>query len=78
MIIEEGVEYLTQGRIVDLSKKVIPGKAEGPVDTGKQKYEIKPFPYPPGELMDNIDRSSSEMGGLEAFPIRALAIEGTK
>jgi arylformamidase len=66
MKIEEVVEYLTQARIVDLSKKVTPGQAEGPVDTGKRKYEIKPFPYPPGELMHNIEMESHISTHIEA------------
>jgi len=50
MKLEDVVAYLTQRRVVDLSKKIIPGKAEGPLDTGQRKYEIKPFTFPPGEL----------------------------
>ncbi len=64
--IEEVVEYLSRSRIIDLSKKVAPGKAEGPVDTGKRKYEIKPFPYPPGELMHNIEMESHISTHIEA------------
>jgi len=43
MTMEDVTKKLAQGRIVDLSKKVSPGKAEGPLDTGKRKYEIKMF-----------------------------------
>jgi len=58
MRIDDVVEYLSQARVIDLSKKVIPGKAEGPLDTGKRKYEIEPFPVPPGEIMHNIEMES--------------------
>ena len=66
MILEEMVKNLAQGRIVDLTKKVSPGKAEGPVDTGKRKYEIKMFTYPPGELMHYIDMESHISTHVEA------------
>ncbi len=49
MKIEDIVSYLSHARIIDLSKKALPGKAEGPLDTGKRKYEIRPFSFPPGE-----------------------------
>ena len=55
MKIEDVVAYLSETRIIDLSKKVIPGRAEGPLDTGKRKYEIKPFTFPPGEIMHTIE-----------------------
>ncbi len=58
MRIDDIAAYLAGGRVVDLSKKVTPGKAEGPVDTGKRKYEIKPFYFPPGELMHMIEMES--------------------
>jgi arylformamidase len=58
--------YLSQARIVDLSKKVSPGKAEGPLDTGKRKYEIKGFTFPPGELMHYIDMESHISTHVEA------------
>lgn len=58
MNIEKIVTSLLNGRIIDLSKKVIPGKAEGPLDTGKRKYEITPFTFPPGEIMHNIHMES--------------------
>jgi len=91
MKIEVVVEYLSRARIIDLSKKVTPGKAEGPLDTGKRTYDMKPSPFPPGEIMHNIEMErhisthletflffgfSAKMGGLESFPIRAVAIEG--
>jgi kynurenine formamidase len=66
MTLEEVVKHLAQGRIVDLTKKVSPGKAEGPVDTGKRKYEIKMFTYPPGELMHYIDMESHISTHVEA------------
>ena len=58
MRIEDVAEYLSQARIIDLSKKATPGKAEGPLDTGKRKYEIEPFTFPPGEIMHNIEMES--------------------
>jgi kynurenine formamidase len=66
MTIEDVARYLVEGRIVDLSKKVSPGKAEGPLDTGKRKYEIKIFTYPPGELMHYIDMESHISTHIEA------------
>ena len=66
MKIEEVTKKLAQGHIVDLSKKVSPGKAEGPLDTGKRKYEIKMFTYPPGELMHYIDMESHISTHIEA------------
>jgi len=66
MTIEDVARYLAQGRVIDLSKKVSPGKAEGPLDTGKRKYEIKTFTYPPGELMHYIDMESHISTHIEA------------
>jgi arylformamidase len=66
MTIVDVAKYLLQGRIVDLSKKVSPGKAEGPLDTGKRKYEIKMFTFPPGELMHYIDMESHISTHIEA------------
>ncbi len=66
MRIDDVVEYLSQARIIDLSKKVTPGKAEGPLDTGKRKYEIEPFPVPPGEIMHNIEMESHISTHVEA------------
>ncbi|MBI5969166.1 MAG: cyclase family protein [Deltaproteobacteria bacterium] len=66
MKIEEIVKGLSRGRIIDLSKKVIPGRAEGPLDTGKRKYEIKAFNFPPGEIMHNIEMESHISTHLEA------------
>jgi kynurenine formamidase len=63
----EGIgAYLLNGRIVDLSKKVEPGKAEGPLDTGKRKYEIKKFTFPPGEIMHFIEMESHISTHIEA------------
>jgi kynurenine formamidase len=64
--IEDVAAYLSKARVIDLSKKVVPGKAEGPVDTGKRKYEIKPFSFPPGELMHNIEMESHISTHIEA------------
>ncbi len=58
MKIEEVVDYLSYARVIDLSKKAIPGEAEGPLDTGNRKYEIKPFSFPPGEIMHVIEMES--------------------
>ncbi len=41
-------------RVIDLSKRVEPGKVAGPVGMGPRKYELKPFTFPPGELMTEI------------------------
>lgn len=66
MRIEDVVEYLFQARIIDLSKKVTPGAAEGPLDTGQRKYEIESFTYPPGEIMHNIEMESHISSHVEA------------
>ncbi|HYB19314.1 MAG TPA: cyclase family protein [Thermodesulfobacteriota bacterium] len=66
MTMEEMAKRLTEGRIIDLSKKVSPGKAEGPLDTGKRKYEINMFTFPPGELMHFIDMESHISTHIEA------------
>jgi arylformamidase len=60
------VEYLSRARVVDLSKKATPGAAEGPLDTGKRKYEIEPFVYPPGETMHTIEMESHISTHVEA------------
>jgi kynurenine formamidase len=41
-------------RVIDLSKRVEPGKVAGPVGMGPRKYELKPFTFPPGEMMTEI------------------------
>lgn len=66
MRLEDVVEYLSQARIIDLSKKVTPGNAERPLDTGKRKYEIKSFVFPPGEIMHNIEMESHISTHVEA------------
>jgi len=66
MNIEDVAEYLSRARIIDLSKKVSPGRADGPLDTGKRKYEIKPFAYPPGETMHHIEMESHISTHVEA------------
>jgi|GEM_PF-307348 arylformamidase len=60
------VEYFSGARIIDLSKKVTPGKAEGPLDTGKRKYEITPFRFPPGEIMHTIEMENHISTHVEA------------
>lgn len=66
MNIGEVKVFLSSARIVDLSKKVIPSKAAGPFETGARKYEIKPFTYPPGELMHTIEMESHISTHIEA------------
>lgn len=63
---EDIAAYLSRARIIDLSKKVTPGKAEGPLDTGKRKYEIKKFTFPPGEIMHFIEMESHISTHVEA------------
>lgn len=66
MNLEEAAEYLSRSRIIDLSKKVAPGNAQGPFETGNRKYEIDPFTYPPGELMHHIEMESHISTHVEA------------
>ena len=66
MNIEDVAVKLAQARIVDLSKKVSPGGAEGPVGLPPRKYEIKQFKFPPGELMHNIEMESHISTHVEA------------
>ena len=66
MKFKDVVEYLSRARVVDLSKKATPGAAEGPLDTGKRKYEIEPFVYPPGEAMHTIEMESHISTHVEA------------
>jgi arylformamidase len=66
MKIEDILWYLSRARIIDLSKKAIPGRAEGPLDTGKRKYEIYPFSFPPGETMHEIEMESHISTHIEA------------
>jgi arylformamidase len=51
-------EEFRKYRIIDLTKKIVPGEAKGPLDTGRRRMEIKPFHYPPGELMHKIEMES--------------------
>jgi len=64
--LEQICSSLMNGRIVDLTKKVSPGRAEGPVGAGKRKYEIREFRYPPGEIMHFIDMESHISTHVEA------------
>lgn len=66
MKIEDVAAYLSQGRIIDLTRKVEPGKATGPMGTEARKYEIKVFTYPPGELMHDIEMESHISTHVEA------------
>ena len=66
MKIEDVAANLAKARIVDLSKKVSPGAAEGPVGLPPRKYEIKQFKFPPGELMHNIEMESHISTHVEA------------
>ena len=66
MNIEQIKAFLSSARIVDLSKKAVPGRAAGPFETGSRKYEITPFTYPPGELMHTIEMESHISTHIEA------------
>ena len=66
MKLEEISAYLLKGRIVDLSKKVNPGGADGAVGAPRRKYEIEQFTFPPGELMHNIVMESHISTHVEA------------
>lgn len=66
MKLEDICSLLLNGRIIDLSKKVVPGNAEGPLDTGKRKYDIRKFTFPPGEIMHWIDMESHISTHVEA------------
>lgn len=46
---------LASRRVVDLSKRVEPGKVAGPVGMGPRKYKLEPFTFPPGEMMTMIE-----------------------
>jgi arylformamidase len=63
---EEVWACLSQARMVDLTKKVMPGGGEGPVGTGQRKYEIERFTFPPGELMHHIEMDSHISTHVEA------------
>lgn len=64
--IEQIRTWVAHARILDLSKHVVPGGASGPFETGKRRYEITPFTYPPGELMHMIEMESHISTHVEA------------
>ena len=45
---------LASCRVIDLSKRIEPGKVAGPVGMGPRRYELRPFTFPPGEVMTEI------------------------
>jgi len=65
-IIAEAAGLLARGRIVDLSKKVAPGSAPGPVGAPARWYQIGQFTFPPGELMHYIAMESHISTHVEA------------
>jgi kynurenine formamidase len=66
MKIEDFAEYLSHRQIIDLSKKVTPGAADGPFDMVGRKYKIKPFEFPPGEIMHLIEMENHISTHVEA------------
>src|SRR5512135_1783098 len=66
MKMEAAAEILAQGRLVDLSKRVTPGNAEGPIGAPARRYEIEKFIFPPGELMHYIAMESHISTHVEA------------
>ncbi|MBE0556962.1 MAG: cyclase family protein [Proteobacteria bacterium] len=64
--IAEAAAILTGGRIVDLSKKVLPGGAQGPPGAPARRYQIEQFIYPPGEIMNYIAMESHISTHVEA------------
>lgn len=66
MELEDLKTFLANAHVVDLSKKVSPGKAAGPFETGARLYQIEPFTYPPGELMHKISMESHISTHVEA------------
>lgn len=66
MNIDDLKSFIEEGQIIDLSKKVMPGGASGPFETGARMYEIEPFSYPPGELMHRISMESHISTHVEA------------
>ena len=66
MNIADVAAFLGKARIIDLSRKVIPGAVEGPQGAPPRRYEIKPFAYPPGETMHYIEMESHISTHLEA------------
>jgi len=57
--------FAEEYRLIDLSEKVEPGKVFGPLDD-KRRYEIRPFDFPPGETMHEIDMESHISTHVEA------------
>ncbi len=45
---------LASCKVIDLSQRIEPGGATGPLGLGKRKYETKQFTFPPGELMTEV------------------------
>jgi len=66
MRIEDIAEYLSNGRIVDLTREATPGGTEGPPGAPKRRYEIKKFIYGPGEIMHYIEMESHISTHVEA------------
>lgn len=64
--IAEAAAILAGGRIVDLSKRVLPGGAQGPPGMPARWYQIGQFVYPPGELMHYIAMESHISTHVEA------------
>ena len=64
--IAEAAAILTKSRIVDLSKKIMPGGAQGPPGAPPRWYQIGQFTYPPGELMHYIAMESHVSTNVEA------------
>lgn len=64
--IVEAAAALAKGRIVDLSKRVVPGGAPGAAGTPGRWYQIGQFVYPPGELMHYIAMESHISTHVEA------------
>lgn len=66
MQLDDVIAYLANARVGDLSKKLVPGDASGPLDTGKRRYEIELFTFPPGELTHNIQMENHISTHVEA------------
>ncbi len=64
--IEGAAAFLAKSRIVDLSKRVLPGGAQGPPGAPARWYQIGKFIYPPGELMHYIAMESHISTHVEA------------
>jgi arylformamidase len=64
-------------QIVDLSERVEPGKAFGPLND-KRRYDIRPFAFPPGETMHQIDMESHIGTHVEAPSHFMMARHGKK